>query len=160
MLKKYLNNKGFGLVELLFVVIIVISLSAISFNYYKLSLEKSKVADAMIVLRQIADANTIYYRENKFYTDDITKLLVSFQGKVEKEDGYNVIKTDLFSYRTGKPSSGEDEFKIASAKRGNKYEIYALYNKKSDSLKFDAYGDDANFIDGKIVKTIQEKGRL
>ena len=81
MLKKYLNNKGFGLVELLIVVIIVISLSAVSFNYYKLSLEKSKAADAIMILRQIADANIIYYRENRSYTDDITKLLVRIEGE-------------------------------------------------------------------------------
>ncbi len=163
MLKKYLNNKGFGLVELLFIVIIVISLSAVSFNYYKLSLEKSKVADAMMILRQIADANIVYFGENRFYTDDINELLVSIQGTKTDENGYHVVKTDLFSYRAGKPSSGEDEFKIASAKRGNKYEIYALYNNRAATFRFDAYGaesTDANFIDGKIVETIRAKGRL
>lgn len=163
MLKKYLNNKGFGLVELLIIVIIVISLSAVSFNYYKLSLEKSKVADAMIILRQIADANIVYYQENRSYTDDITELLVKVDGEEVKENGYNWTKTELFSYRAGKPSSNETEFNIGCAKRDNKYEIYAVYNRTNDSLKFDAYAAESTglgFIDGKVVETIKEKGRL
>ena len=56
--------------------------------------------------------------------------------------------------------SGKFVFRIAYAKRDNKYEIFALYDEATESLKFDAYGDDANFIDGKIVETIRAKGRL
>ncbi len=170
MLKKYLNNKGFGLVELLIVVIIVISLSAVSFNYYKLSLEKSKAADAIMILRQIADANIIYYRENRSYTDDITKLLVRIEGEQVLENGYNWTKTELFSYRADKKRESasptdtkKSVFRIAYAKREDKYEIFALYDEATESLKFDASAstfNDAGFIDGKIVETIQEKGRL
>lgn len=170
MLKKYLNNKGFGLVELLIVVIIVIFLSAVSFNYYKFSLEKSKATDAIMILRQIAEANVIYYRENRCYTDDITKLLVKVDGEDVSENGYNWIKTELFSYRSDKiavassPSNTKKSiFSLACARRDGKYEIFALYDEVTESLTFDASAstfNDAGFIDGKIVETIQEKGRL
>ncbi|MBO7610850.1 MAG: hypothetical protein J6T23_01420 [Elusimicrobia bacterium] len=170
MLKKYLNNKGFGLVELLIIVIIVISLSAVSFNYYKMTLEKSKVADAMAILRQIADSNIIYYRENRMYTDDITKLLIKVEGEEVSENGYKWTKTELFSYRadnkkvSASPSnSNKSVFELAYAKRDGKYEIYVLYDEGSESLRFDASAstfNDAGFIDGKIVEIIQEKGRL
>ena len=167
MLKKYLNNKGFGLVELLISVVIVISLSAVSFNYYKMSLEKSKVIDAMSMLRKIADAHMLYYRENRIYTDDITKLLVKFDGEEVAENGYNWIKTELFLYRTDVPPSASDSsdssFKIAFASRPDKYNIYAIYDPENESLKFDADADFCNstsFIDGKIIEKIHQNGKL
>lgn len=166
MLKKYLNNKGFSLPELLIVVLIVITISAISFNYYRISLEKSKAVEALSVLRQIADAQMIYYRENRVFTDDITKLSVNFDGDTTDVTSKYELKHGLFSYWAQKPSSsGEKVFNIARAERENKYEIFAEYNKEEDFLTFKANANGSGFtkvnsIDRKIVETINSNGKL
>ncbi|MBR3654312.1 MAG: hypothetical protein IKN62_02615 [Elusimicrobia bacterium] len=161
MLKKLLNNKGVSLAELLIVVIIVISISAISFNYYKLSLEKSKVSEALSVLRKISDAQIIYYRENRCFTEDASQLLVNFGGEIVEEGGYKWIKNELFLYRPNLYSLSDS--KIATALRKDKYEIYAIYDKETESLKFDADAttfNDTSFFDRKIVEAIQKNGKL
>ena len=57
-------KKAFTLIELLVVVLIIGILAAIALPQYRLAVEKSKIAEATVMLKSMQDACTRYYLEN------------------------------------------------------------------------------------------------
>ena len=68
-----MNNKGFTLVELLIVVLIIGILSAIALPQYESAVEKSRMSEAMINAKAIVDASQRYFQANPSETV-ITKM--------------------------------------------------------------------------------------
>ena len=61
------NKKGFTLIELVIVVIIVAILTVISGVIYKNHVRKAKMVEGKTLLNTIADSQDVYYSENEIY---------------------------------------------------------------------------------------------
>jgi len=72
-----MNRKGFTLVEVLIVVIIIGILAAIGIPQFADSIEKAKGGEARAGLGHIQTAEKIYYAENESYTDSLPQLDIS-----------------------------------------------------------------------------------
>lgn len=75
-----MNNRAFTLIELLVVVLIIGILSSIALPQYQKAVEKSRAAEALILVRNIADANRRYYMANGEYTWDLADLDIEITG--------------------------------------------------------------------------------
>ena len=68
------NNKGFTLIELLVVVLIIGILAAVALPQYTIAVEKSRAAEALVVLRNLREAQELYYLANGSYCPDLSEL--------------------------------------------------------------------------------------
>ena len=72
-----MNRKGFTLVEVLIVVIIIGILAAIGIPQFAASIEKAKGGEARAGLGHIQTAEKVYYAENETYTTTLSSLDIS-----------------------------------------------------------------------------------
>jgi len=73
----YRNRKGFTLLELIVVVIIIGVLASLGFTQYTKLIEKGRSAEAKVTLGQIRSTQEMYKQENGDYTATIGNLAVS-----------------------------------------------------------------------------------
>ncbi len=78
-MNKNKTKKGFTLIELLVVVLIIGVLAAIALPQYQKAVEKSRMTEAVSLVRAIANAHQVYYLATGSYTTDINKLDISIQ---------------------------------------------------------------------------------
>ena len=83
------KSLGFTLIELLVVVLIIGILSAVALPQYNLAVEKSRVAEAMPIIKSIAEAREIYRLANGELPIDFAELDIDIPG--EDDDGECVI---------------------------------------------------------------------
>jgi len=74
------GRKGFTLVELMTVVIIVGILAVISVPLYRAQVDKARAAEGAALLGSVLTAEKVYYAEYKSYTDDQDELGVDTTG--------------------------------------------------------------------------------
>ena len=72
------NRKGFTLIELLVVVLIIGILAAVAVPQYQKAVEKSKFTETIGWLRQIHQAEKLYYLQNGSYQEYIEKLPIDW----------------------------------------------------------------------------------
>ena len=73
-----MNRKGFTLIELMVVVLIIGILSSIALPQYQKAIKKARVAEAVTVGKKFLEAEKVYFLENQEYTEDLSKLRVTF----------------------------------------------------------------------------------
>ncbi len=99
-------KKAFTLIELLVVVLIIGILAAIALPQYRLAVEKSRAAEAIVLLTALTEAQERYYLANNTYTADFSNLDVTiptetkfFTYRCEAESCFATPKNTDFYYR-------------------------------------------------------------
>ena len=98
-----MNKKAFTLLELLVVVLIIGILAAIALPQYKLAVEKSRMTEAVTILKSISLAQDRFYMIHNRYANayEIEKLDIEIPGKIFEHHGAayrNRIETEFFIY--------------------------------------------------------------
>ena len=82
-------NKGFTLIELMVVVLIIGILSAVALPQYESAVKKSRTAEATVMLKSIADAQQMYLTTFRTCTpagNDLSKLDVNIPAENKTAD--------------------------------------------------------------------------
>lgn len=82
------RQRGFTLVELLIVVVILGIVAGIALPSYRESVVATRRSDGMILLNQILQAQERYFVNNMTYSTDLTDLGYTSAGNVESEKGF------------------------------------------------------------------------
>lgn len=125
------NKKGFTLIELLVVILIVGILAAIALPQYKRAVEKTKMAEAVIIVKAIAQSQQRYYLIHNEYADclDLDALDIGLTGEDYDYYGCFAKKTTDFVYT----SNGQNAKQyIAVASRIPPVERYAILISKNN----------------------------
>ena len=118
------RHHGFTLIELLVIVLIIGILAAIALPQYEKAIEKSRAAEAMVILRSIADANRRYYMANGEYTWSLADLDIEVPGKDVTDNEMDRKQTKYFEYGSRPASKTDTRGMIAVA---NKIPIGTTY---------------------------------
>ncbi len=84
--------KGFTLIEVLVVVLIIGVLTAVALPQYQKAVLKSRYSAMMPIAKAIAEGNETFYMEHGNYSKEPTELMV--QGRAEYPDGTSVLMYD------------------------------------------------------------------
>lgn len=99
--------KGFTLVELIIMMVIVAILSILSITGYAIHVENARASEVIPIVNSLINAQKVYYLENGCYCNCITALPNVIDGNVVNKtnfdgDGQNrdCIQTQYFAYAT------------------------------------------------------------
>ena len=121
------KSRAFTLIELLVVVLIIGILAAVAIPQYEKAVEKARAAEAMVLLKAIADANQRYYLANGEYTWSLADLDIEIPGKDATLNGMDRKETNYFQYGARRNSKTDTGNVIAIANRlpvDTKYNLY------------------------------------
>ena len=116
--------KGFTLIELLVVVLIIGILSAVALPQYTKAVEKSRAAEAMVILNSIANANKVYQMANGAYADHIDDLDIEIPGQDIVYNSWRRKQSKNYQFGT---RAEMDAPSIALANRLPFASVYYLY---------------------------------
>ncbi len=142
---KISKKKGFTLIELLVVVLIIGILSAIALPQYEKTVEKSRAAEGLVLVRAIADAEDRYLMANGEYTIDVRDLDLSFPGVTNAYSGY-VIHTKHFDCRPWQPEADSLMRALAVCNRRPQGSVYLLAKMLDGRLVCAYYSDKGKKI--------------
>lgn len=121
-----MKAKGFSLIETLVVVLIVGILTALAVPQYQKAVEKSRMAEAVMIVRQIANANQAHYDTYGRYADygEIDNLDISIPGYDYYGLGGKRVATKYFIYSPCGSGSYGARIALATEIKDKIYQIY------------------------------------
>lgn len=150
-------KKGFTLIELLIVVLIIGILAAIALPQYRKAVERTKLSEAVTIVKQIALANQRYYLATGAYLTlyDMDKLDIEIKGELSDN---NMIQTKDFMYAIGWTTINSP---IAYAQRVPAYEKYYLriFAARPNQVNCIAY-ENATAIEREVCNELNARGTL
>ena len=90
------HKKGFTLIEILIVVLIIGILAAIALPQYQLAVGKAESRQAVIVLTAITNAQETFYLATGTYTDDLSQLDIA----IDSNDKYFEYRCLVDGYKS------------------------------------------------------------
>lgn len=108
-----MRTKGFTLLEMLVVSLIIGILASIALPKYQLAVEKSRATEGITILRSLRDAQFNYFLIHGKYSDNINDLDFSFPGEDGSYAGVERKESKNFSYGV---KNMESELAVASRK--------------------------------------------
>lgn len=135
--KKKNKKKGFTLVELLVVILIIGVVAGISLPMYFSAVEKTRATESLTLLGTIAKAQQRYKTERDRYSTDIRELDLTLKDYSTDEDAIgNEFDSEYFNYTLLEPS-------LAKAKATRKNDDYSLYiDYKTNEITCKAASED------------------
>ena len=134
-------KKGFTLIELLVVVLIIGILAAIALPQYQKAVEKARMAEAIIQVRALAEAEKRYFLENGQYATTFDNLDITFPGTPEPETNATVMWQNNIYLVVNAIDSGD----VYAASHKNPYKDglwYIHYDLANNKLYCAAYKTD------------------
>ena len=96
---KMQNNAGFTLIELLVVVLIIGILAAIALPQYTKAVERSRMAEAVQVLGDLATAQSIFYMQHNGFANGVSDLNnrgdVTISSSLSESGKWTLGETDM-----------------------------------------------------------------
>ena len=127
-------KRGFTLVELLVVVIILGVLAVITVPTYNKLIRKSRVSDGLNVLEMLASAQEKYYVQNETYAGRMAKLNAPLKDRWQDNiNNTDKLDTTNFTYSKGTNSSQVTSNCIYAASRDPKMNYTLVKNYKTHS---------------------------
>jgi len=117
------RKKGFTLIELMTVVIIVGILASVSVPLYRAQVKKAIASEGIALVGSVRSAQRIYYAENDAYTDDKDNLnLETFDNKYFDWDDLtltDVTATTFTATAVGREDSAADGISVSIDEEGD-----------------------------------------
>lgn len=119
------NKKGFTLMELVVVVLLIGILSAVALPQYQRALERSRISEALTMLGNISTAERMYFMQTDEFTTNFADLMLKIPVKPKAGDdasNYSNGTGQAFDYDI---SACEDQdCNIKAVRTTGKYEIH------------------------------------
>ncbi len=145
-------KSGFTLIEMLIVVLIVAILAAIALPQYNTSVERAKMAEAITLTKQIAEANRRYYLATGAYANSISELDIDIPG--QPNGGRIQTKNFIYTASAGGPSYLVFTHRIPLMQR------YCLYMQKDNNkIQCNPYAT-ATVIQKKLCTQLNSTGTI
>jgi general secretion pathway protein G len=135
-LKRYLRNeKGFTMIEMMVVLIIIAVLIAGGIKFYSGYMENARVTKAKAQISTMQAALDSYYAEKSAYPNDVDQLL---NAGIRVADDTNTQSIELEALD---PWGEKYEYKVTDT---NSYQVYTGYDNVQGQKGYHVVGDGSN----------------
>lgn len=136
-------KKGFTLLELLVVVLIIGILAAVALPQYRKAVERARMTEAITSVETIYRAQQDYYAVNGQYTRNINELIIDFPGE---DVSYGSISAKQGKYFTFTSSNKTGDFvEIALVSRNPAATRYTLTLRENHLKKCYTYSQASKY---------------